>query len=356
MTTTLFMYLVLLMCFTVTSSKDLKETCRTCRKIAQKFNKGLEDTTNKNFGGGNTAWEERKLAKYEISEVRLVEIIEKLCDSSDFECNNMVEEHEEQIEKWWFKKRSKHPDLLKWFCVDTIEVCCPSGTYGPDCLACHGGSERPCHDNGDCDGEGTRGGNGVCHCKAGYKGELCEECTDGYYSAFKNGTHSICSACHAACKICSGPSIRDCEECNRGWTENEEDDGCIDIDECTSSPCKENQYCLNSEGSYSCKDCDTSCKSCTGEGPEKCEECAPGYSAESGKCTDINECEDSEKVCSRENEVCINTLGSYKCACSEGFEDHDGSCVETAKSEDSVKSEDYLTLEAQPLSADHQDL
>lgn len=37
------------------------------------------------------------------SEIRLVEIIENLCDSSNFECNNMVEEHEEHIEKWWFK-------------------------------------------------------------------------------------------------------------------------------------------------------------------------------------------------------------------------------------------------------------
>lgn len=26
--------------------------------------KGLEITANKNFGGGNTAWEEEKLAKY----------------------------------------------------------------------------------------------------------------------------------------------------------------------------------------------------------------------------------------------------------------------------------------------------
>lgn len=38
------------------------------------------------------------------SEIRLVEIIENLCDSSNFECNNMVEEHEEHIEIWWFKR------------------------------------------------------------------------------------------------------------------------------------------------------------------------------------------------------------------------------------------------------------
>lgn len=33
-----------------------------------------------------------------------MEILEDLCDSSSFECNRMVEEHEEQFETWWFKK------------------------------------------------------------------------------------------------------------------------------------------------------------------------------------------------------------------------------------------------------------
>ncbi|OXB81019.1 UNVERIFIED_CONTAM: hypothetical protein H355_004939 [Colinus virginianus] len=77
--------------------------CSTCRGIVDRFKQGLADTAKKNFGGGNTAWEEKTLSKYESSEIRLVEITENLCDSSNFECNNMVEEHEEQIEKWWFK-------------------------------------------------------------------------------------------------------------------------------------------------------------------------------------------------------------------------------------------------------------
>lgn len=38
------------------------------------------------------------------SEIRLVEIVEGLCDSSSFECNHMVEEHEEHFETWWFKR------------------------------------------------------------------------------------------------------------------------------------------------------------------------------------------------------------------------------------------------------------
>lgn len=38
------------------------------------------------------------------SEIRLVEILEGLCESSSFECNHMVEEHEEHFETWWFKR------------------------------------------------------------------------------------------------------------------------------------------------------------------------------------------------------------------------------------------------------------
>lgn len=33
-----------------------------------------------------------------------MEIVEGLCDSSSFECNRMVEEHEEHFETWWFKR------------------------------------------------------------------------------------------------------------------------------------------------------------------------------------------------------------------------------------------------------------
>nr|XP_014350874.1 PREDICTED: cysteine-rich with EGF-like domain protein 2 isoform X2 [Latimeria chalumnae] len=318
--------------------------------------KGLEDTAKKNFGGGNTAWEERKLSKYESSEIRLVEIIESLCDSSNFECNNMVEAHEEHIENWWFKKKKNNPDLLKWFCIETIEVCCPSGTYGSDCLACRGGSERPCHGNGDCDGDGTRGGNGSCHCNAEYKGDFCMECADGYYSTFKNDTHAICTACHDACKTCTGPSNKDCKECKSGWVQDDEN-VCQDVDECAAevSPCQDNQYCLNTEGSYSCKVCDDACSDCIGEGPDNCTNCTSGYTMTDKKCTDIDECSLLEKVCLRVNEECVNTVGSYKCVCSEGFEDTDNGCVQVEEKEE-TDEENPSTSEIESLAAVHEDL
>ncbi|XP_032348427.1 protein disulfide isomerase CRELD2 isoform X5 [Camelus ferus] len=108
--------------------------CKRCRELVDKFNQGMVDTAKKNFGGGNTAWEEKTLSKYEFSEVRLLEIVEGLCGSSDFECNQLVEEHEEHLEAWWLQLKKKYPDLFEWFCVKTLKVCCSPGTYGPDCL------------------------------------------------------------------------------------------------------------------------------------------------------------------------------------------------------------------------------
>ncbi|XP_053319270.1 protein disulfide isomerase CRELD2 [Spea bombifrons] len=326
-----WLLLLLVDCPPPTVAAANKDSCGTCRKLVDRFHKGLKDTAKNNFGGGNTAWEEKTLSKYESSEIRLVEIIENLCDSSDFECNQMLEEHEEQVEKWWFKMRKKYPDLLKWFCIDTIEVCCPSGTYGPDCLACLGGSERPCHGNGLCSGDGTRSGDGSCRCNVEYTGPFCLECADGYFSSERNDTHSVCTACHPACKTCHGPSNKDCKDCKDGWTK--QDESCVDVDECGAeeSPCKEDKYCLNTEGSYSCKACDRSCIGCTGEGPENCKNCTSGYVLQDSKCTDINECDGEEKVCLRDNENCTNTPGSYTCSCADGFEDKDGECVEVVK-------------------------
>ena len=40
--------------------------------------------------------------------------------------------------------------ILIWFLCCLISVCCPNGTYGPDCDECTGGKERPCKGNGKC--------------------------------------------------------------------------------------------------------------------------------------------------------------------------------------------------------------
>ncbi|XP_039091142.1 protein disulfide isomerase CRELD2 isoform X2 [Hyaena hyaena] len=269
--------------------------CKRCRGLVDKFNQGMVDTAKKNFGGGNTAWEEKTLSKYEFSEVRLLEIMERLCDGSDFDCHSMLEEHEERLEAWWLRLKKEHPDLFEWFCVKTLEVCCSPGTYGPDCLACQGGSQRPCGGNGDCSGDGSRQGDGSCKCHPGYQGATCMDCVDGYFSSLRNETHSICT----------------------------------DVDECAAEapPCGDQQYCENVGGSFVCEECDATCVGCTGKGPGQCKECVPGYTKESGQCADVDECALADAVCARENENCHNSPGSYACVCPEGFEEAEAACV-----------------------------
>ncbi|XP_054941329.1 protein disulfide isomerase CRELD2 isoform X3 [Physeter macrocephalus] len=217
--------LLLLMLLSPGEATKKPTPCKRCRELVDKFNQGMVDTAKKNFGGGNTAWEEKTLSKYEFSEVRLLEIMEGLCGTSDFECNHLVEEHEGLLETWWLRLKKKYPDLFEWFCVKTLKVCCAPGTYGPDCLACQGGSERPCSGNGHCSGDGSRQGDGSCRCHLGYRGPLCADCTDGYFNSLRNETHSICSACDESCKTCTGPTNRDCGQCEVGWAR--EDDACV---------------------------------------------------------------------------------------------------------------------------------
>ncbi|KAL4624910.1 cysteine-rich with EGF-like domain protein 2 [Arapaima gigas] len=305
----------------ISHSKDVKESCSTCKQITDNFAKGFERTAKKNFGGGNTAWEERKLSKYETSEIRLVEILEGLCDTS-FECNHMVEEHEDLLETWWFK---------------SIKVCCPNGTFGPDCNACVGGSERPCHGSGVCDGDGTRAGDGTCSCNHGYRGELCLECADGYFSEERNDTFSKCTECHPACLTCHGPTRHHCKVCKAGWEQDEEG------------------VCSGKPGG---RICDKACSGCRGQGPEHCLTCADGYSDEDGTCTDVDECEVAEPPCPADHQQCVNSQGSYRCVCAGGFQEQDGVCVESPAQEE--HEEGSQSVSTDPLeerrSEQHEDL
>ncbi|XP_028734010.1 protein disulfide isomerase CRELD2 [Peromyscus leucopus] len=307
--------------------------CQRCRTLVDKFNQGMANTARKNFGGGNTAWEEKTLSKYEFSEIRLLEILEGLCDSSDFECNQLLEQQEEQLETWWQTLKKEYPNLFEWFCVQTLKACCLPGTYGPHCQECQGGSERPCSGNGHCSGDGSREGDGSCQCHVGYKGPLCIDCMDGYFSLMRNETYSICAACDESCKTCSGPTSKDCVECEVGWSRV--DDACVDVDECAAEtpPCSDAQYCENVNGSYTCEECDSTCVGCTGKGPANCKECISGYSKQNGECTDIDECSLAEKACKKKNENCYNIPGSFVCVCPEGFEETEDACVQTAEGE-----------------------
>lgn len=314
-----------------------QEPCQTCRHLVNNFKKGLEKTAGQNFGGGNTAWEEEKLAKYEASETRLLEVMETVCDKSNFDCNRMLEQNEELVETWWFKKQQRYPDFLQWLCFDTLKVCCPPGTFGPDCLSCVGGSEKPCNGNGRCNGDGTRAGSGHCECYHGYGGPFCMDCDVGFYEALRNETHLVCSECFTSCSKCTGPADSDCVLCRKGWLLHE--NKCLDIDECGTemARCRANQFCVNTDGSYECRDCDKACIGCMGSGVARCKRCNIGYQRDGVKCLDVDECAAEEPVCKGYHETCVNTDGGYQCACENGYSRKDGGCVEDNADETSDK-------------------
>ncbi len=241
--------------------------CGACSSLVKSFNAGLDRTSRGKFEGGDTAWEESRQGKgYATSEVRFVEIQEKLCtdvDRGESQCHDNHHQWEEAIEEWWNLGLDK-PELRQWLCVDHLKVCCPDEHYGSDCKPCLnlGSNGKICSGNGKCKGAGTRKGNGACQCNAGYSGTLCNECSSGYYdssSEKEDGSSDDlpnCVACHKSCLgKCTGSGPTKCLACKKGYQMSTEQ-GCQDIDECNKvegqPACKKHQFCVNTEGSYRC--------------------------------------------------------------------------------------------------------
>ncbi|VDN81660.1 unnamed protein product [Brugia pahangi] len=245
------------------------DKCKYCSLVVETFKAGLKKTENQHFAGGNTDWEEKKLGKFAKSEVRLVEIMEYLCkmkyldDSNafrdvkdiEFKCQQLVEEHEENIENWYFHKQLSNPDFLKWFCYEKLRLCCNAGHFGADCKPCPGVDKGlpVCSGHGSCQGDGSREGSGKCRCDIGYVGFMCSNCDANYY-ATRNSSAFICKECHKSCRGgCSAGGPGNCKECHVGWVMNdsnecEDANECLDENRCTGEHVK----CSNTDGSYEC--------------------------------------------------------------------------------------------------------
>lgn len=82
-----------------------------------------------------------------------------------------------------------------------------------------------------------------------------------------------------------------------------------DIDECESNNGGCEDKCVNTEGSFTCA-------------------CRPGFQLVGSRCLDINECARGSATCEQD---CVNTEGSYTCTCQEGFEKMASSTGELSK-------------------------
>lgn len=265
------------------SSSRLSE-CRRCKILTDSFNHWLEKTSRGKYEGGDAAWEETKLKSYSRSEVRLVEIQEGLCSdlqTHQDQCYTIAEETEQVLEKWWFHEDPTTTDLYAWLCIENLQHCCPVSHFGEACTPCLKDMyNKVCSGHGRCDGDGSRKGNGACVCKKGYTGTLCNECAQNFYST----ESGLCELCHESCNGCMGDGVDSCLECNSGW--HLKSGMCVDINECSDSVCKINEFCINTKGSYRCKECDLSCKTCTGEGSSNCISCEDKYVLWFGYCID----------------------------------------------------------------------
>lgn len=277
-------------------NSDQVSKCQACRLLVDSFDQGIRNTERGKHEGGDTSWEEKNLKSYADSEVRLVEIQEKLCEDvkdGKQQCLSLAEDSESDIEDWWHKERQNNVRLLDFLCISRLKLCCPKNNFGPTCQPC----PSDCNKHGNCNGSGTREGTGECECEVGYIGEICDNCDDDHFRV-TTSDHFACRPCDSACVGCYGPGPMNCTSCKPGY-EKSERNGCIDINECevgidndgNKDICQKNTYCVNTDGSYRCADCHVSCAGCFGYGPAMCILCANGYELD-----DDNICQSQEEL------------------------------------------------------------
>jgi len=177
---------------------ETKSPCQGCKDLVDGILKGLDQTKNKNFGGGDTAWEEKKNLKYKVSETRLVEVLESACAKDNFRCNELASEREDDIETWYKTMQDDKP-LHEFLCIEKAQACCAEGKFGENCEGeCPANSNGDiCFGNGKCDGSGDKQGSGTCVCDKGYAGDLCNECGSGHFKSFSNDTYTMCAETEA---------------------------------------------------------------------------------------------------------------------------------------------------------------
>ncbi|XP_072361964.1 thrombomodulin [Scyliorhinus torazame] len=250
---------------------------------------------------------------------------------------------------------------LRFQCSNDTWAWKPLGHPAPWlCQLENGGCQHTCED--------PPAGGPRCGCRPGY-----QLSPDGHTCQLIDPCQG--AGCKHRCIVQDGSPYCLCRD---GYRLDAEGKGCVDVDECLEQPCE--QECINRPGNFSChcragyqltRDnkcedinecldelCDQRCANTAGSfvckchggydldpnDPTKCVfycntdpcdakcighgcDCPVGYilDEDQGQCYDIDECQSGE--CDQE---CVNTHGSFKCNCKEGFElQEDGTTCES---------------------------
>ncbi|XP_062347248.1 stabilin-2 isoform X1 [Cinclus cinclus] len=211
-----------------------------------------------------------------------------------------------------------------------IAKCC-KGYFGPDCQACPGGPETPCHGHGSCDDGYT--GTGECHCQGGFSGTACELCQPGRYGF--------------SCRPCECKNNGQCDEghsgtgrcfCETGWTGRLCETKLALPPACSPSCsanaiCTENNTCqckplYNGDGitctaAELCKQNNGGCHQaavCTQHGVKVFCSCQKGYKGDGFTCLPINPCADGFNGGCHEHAICtVVGPGRRKCECKNNY-------------------------------------
>ncbi|GFR27119.1 uncharacterized protein TNCT_366511 [Trichonephila clavata] len=165
-----------------------------------------------------------------------------------------------------------------------------------------------------------------CDCNAGYKEfrGRCKKCDCGPNSSCeydqKTGEkickceegfatrEGRCIACNCGLEKVKCDLINNTKHCYCPVGYEELHGTCEDINEClTNNTCHPTTKCINTIGSFKC-------------------ECEEGYRKPEQEefCEDINECAEDSNICKNWNSVkCVNLPGTYKCECLPGYEPTD---------------------------------
>ncbi|XP_078614309.1 uncharacterized protein LOC144883590 [Branchiostoma floridae x Branchiostoma japonicum] len=173
------------------------------------------------------------------------------------------------------------------------------GTTCTDIDGCSA-DHNPCVPEATCADIPAPGVGAVCTCPLGRDG-------DGYVDGEGCRVVPQCSpdvspcAPEARCMEPPTPGGQASCACPTGWLGDGRVDGqgCQDINECLFDTHGCTHTCVNTRGSYSCA-------------------CPEGYllGEDRRTCVNVNECQDDNGMCAQ---VCVDTEGSYRCSCHPGY-------------------------------------